>query len=329
MNNLETTFLRFKEERPIFVECASIVSSELQKICQSLGMLARIEVRAKEISSFVKKVMTDEKYQTDPWKTITDKVGARVIVDTRADKQRMLEGLQASSLSVFDIEDKAVGKDPHLLYYSGIHMQSIVPGAKTSDDQPIECEIQLKTKAEDLWSARSHELLYKCTVKAPDHTQRRVWRLSALTEIFDEEVDRAMNEILTTPGYDQGRLLTIAESFYYTLVPILGVADLSLEVLLEFEAALPHGEELILYEERVKVFVATNRDRIEKIYEQYGASSEFATNSKYWMFTQPESVLILESISTKPMLAQDAARSSAFAYAFEPLFTAWGTPFST
>src|SRR5205807_1493143 len=63
-----------------FEVAAAQMEGLLQRVCSDAGVRAEVNARAKTISSFVKKMHVRE-YE-DPWKETTDKVGARVIVET-------------------------------------------------------------------------------------------------------------------------------------------------------------------------------------------------------------------------------------------------------
>lgn len=329
MDDLQTSFNRYRAEAEKLRSAAESISELLKGISQSAGVLSTVDARAKDVSSFVKKAMTKPGYRDDAWNKTTDKVGARVITDTLSDRERVLNAILDSNVSILKVENKRDLAKPSELFYPGVHLQVVIPDFVFSNGDQIECEVQLRTKAEDLWSVPSHKLIYKGVVTPAKETVRRVWRLSALTEIFDEEVERAMNEVLAFPEYDQAHLLSIAESFYLIFVPSLGDRDLSLEVLLEISGVFPQRAQFDHFREQITDFVKTHSARITSIYKQYGETSEFASISKYWLFTQPESILIFEAIENRPMLMRDVAVVSNFEYAFEPLFEVWGVPFAT
>jgi putative GTP pyrophosphokinase len=167
-----------------------------------------------------------------PWGKTTDKVGARVIVETKGDVARAVEAIRASDLEISGrIDDKRLSDEPTALVYPGTHFQVRVPALTEKDGSPIECEVQVRTKAEDLWSVPSHKLTYRAPVEVSRLTQRRMWRLSVLVEMFDEEVETAMAEVASLPGYKSARLLDIAESVYLTFVVEREDRELSIDVI--------------------------------------------------------------------------------------------------
>jgi ppGpp synthetase/RelA/SpoT-type nucleotidyltranferase len=327
MSALEAALERYLLELPQFVAAADEMNSVLTALCQSVGVLAIVEVREKKPGSFVKKALSKEGYSDEPWTKTTDKVGARIVVQTLSERQRIREALRNSALEIISEEDKGEERHANELFYPGIHFQVKVPSATLSTGDEIECEIQLRTKAEDLWSVPSHKLLYKGVISPSRRTERRIWRLSALIEVFDEEVERAMNDVLGTPNYAQATLLSIAEDSYFTVVPVPGERDLSLDVLLALADALPIADDAETYRQLLESFTQENRARLKEIYSRYGEGSEFEANAKYWLFTQPESIILFERISNQPMLTREVVQQSELGYAVEPLFRAWGTSY--
>ena len=327
MTVLEEALERYLHELPRFIAAADEMNSLLTALCQSAGVIAIVEVREKRPGSFVKKALSKEGYSDDPWTKTTDKVGARIVVQTLSERQRIREALRNSTLEVIREEDKGESRDASELFYPGIHFQVNVPTIALTTGDTIECEIQLRTKAEDLWSVPSHKLLYKGVISPSRRTERRIWRLSALIEVFDEEVERAVNDVIGAPNYAQATLLSIAEDSYFTVIPAPGDRDLSLEVLLALSAALPIADDVGRYREELESFTRDNRVRLKEIYSKYGEGSEFEANAKYWLFTQPESIVIFERIANQPMLTREVVQQSELGYAVEPLFRAWGTSY--
>jgi putative GTP pyrophosphokinase len=51
----------------------------------------------------------------------------------------------------------------------------------------IRAEIQVRTALQHAWSAVHHKLEYKSSTEAPPELRRRLFRLSALFELADEQ----------------------------------------------------------------------------------------------------------------------------------------------
>lgn len=323
MNANDLARQKYIDEYPRFEAAARSMEELLVQLCRAVGIRAVVEVRHKSIGSFVKKIHI-KKY-TEPWTEITDKVGGRIVVGTLADLERtraLFEGA-GCSLNVLSLVDKSRENDEDRLSYAGIHIQTVVPGAHTSDGERIECEIQLRTKAQDLWSVPSHELLYKGAIEPSKHTRRRVLRLSVLTELFDEEVRQAMNEIAADPRYAPGVLLRTLEARYLGFVGDPGEDELSMEVLGVLQSSLSEVGETA-YAPALDEFIEGHRDKIADIYETYGVYSDFSADHEYILFSQPESLLIFERVSSAPLRLALLVEGTDLQSPVRHMFAAWG-----
>lgn len=307
-------------------EAAIDLEARLAELCRAAGVTCRIEARAKTIASFVKKCVGPKAY-ANPWTQVTDKVGARIITENPEALRKVREALAgelAADLAPHSVEDKSESSDPDALYYPGIHMQVVVPGHTLSTGENLEAELQLRTKAQDLWAATSHKLNYKGVVPLSRQSERRIWRLSVLTEMFDEEVDRVMNELASDPRYLHARYLQIAEAEYLRLVPQPGNDELSLIVLDAIGSAIDDDPEQ--YEHTLRVFADHNHDKLEQIYSEFGPQSDWASEFNYWLLSQPESIIAFQLIATRPSVLADIILGTELEGPFRELFSAWGHP---
>lgn len=295
------------------------------RLCADIGITASVEVRAKQVGSLVKKIHT--KAYADPWAEITDKVGARIIVHSLAEVERIQAALfsaTAEDLECRDLHNRADLADVEELFYPGVHGQVTVPGASTTDGEPIEAELQLRTRAQDVWAIASHKLDYKGAIKPGRVTRRRIRRLSVLIEMFDEEVGQAMNEVAADPAYVSALLLQSAEALYLQFVGEPGEDELSIEVIDVLRPALSVDDSPGQYDEVLKAFVSANEAKLRAIYERYGVYTEFAEQFAYWLFTQPESLIAFQLIDTSPMLLSSAVAGTEIQGVVAHLYAAWG-----
>ena len=224
---------RFADEHDQFADAASTLQEALAGWCRELHVPAEISAREKSIGSFVKKIFLNG--YRDPWREITDKVGARIIVENMHELVRLRTALEcnepATLFAAREIVDKSEEASADRLHYPGVHAQLTVLSATTSDGLPIEAELQLRTRAQDLWAVVSHKLDYKGAVRPGRATRRRILRLSVLTEMFDQEVGTAMDELRADPAYEVARYLQAVEAEYLQFVAEPGNDLLSLEVI--------------------------------------------------------------------------------------------------
>lgn len=315
---------RYRNEYPIFVAAADQMKIELSTLARRHGLRVAVDARAKDVSSFAKKLRT--KGYAHPWEQVTDKVGARAIVESLSDLERMVEAVRTSSLDVKSVEDKSETASPNELYYPGVHIQVGVPRARDGQGGPIECEVQVRTKAQDLWSVPSHKLTYKGVVDPSRQTVRRIMRLSALVELFDEEVTQAMEEVESMPAYASARLLRLAESKFLTFVGEPGDDDLSLESLSVVAEAIT-APELPHYDEAIESFATENYDRLRELYDQYGPGGTAADEWDNWLMSQPESLIVFERIANRKRLLKSVVEGTEVESAVRFLYDLWGIPF--
>lgn len=316
---------RFVDEHQTFKDAAVALREYLDNLCRNLRVPAAVEAREKGIGSFVKKIYLNN--YTRPWEEITDKVGARVIVDTLEDVQKLrdaLEGGAAAELAARDVVDKSEEAAEDKLHYPGVHAQVTVPVVHTADGQPIEAELQLRTKGQDLWAVVSHKLDYKGAITPAKQTRRRILRLSVLPEMFDEEVRTAMNELAANPAYVRARYLQLAEAEYLRFVGEPGNDLLSLEVIETIRPALKDGQNSDRYGVDLREFSDQHTEKLRDIYARYGLFTEWAQQPAYWLFSQPESTIVFHLVETRPVALANTVRGTELETVTDRLYAAWG-----
>jgi len=91
--------------------------------------------------------------------------------------------------------------------YSGVHIDAVPLERRGLAREHATCEIQIRTNAQAAWAMASHELAYKPVVKRSDDEKRRVFRLTALLELFDEQILHSRDELMSDPNYPVARLI--------------------------------------------------------------------------------------------------------------------------
>jgi ppGpp synthetase/RelA/SpoT-type nucleotidyltranferase len=174
--------------------------------------------RAKDIVSFLRKIM--RKSYDDPMTQITDRAGVRVLVTFKQDIA-IVEAIIRDLFSILERTDMAARLDEDQLGYLGIHY---VVTPKEDDDRVdhdllgLAFEVQIHSRAESAWAMASHRILYKPIGGTPSRSiERRINRLVALVELFDQELTDSWQQIVSTPRYQQGAMLFPLEQQYLTL----------------------------------------------------------------------------------------------------------------
>ncbi len=316
---------RFRTERDDYAAAAESIQTALSSAARAAGVRAAVSVRAKDVASFAKKIIV--KGYTDPWNQVTDKVGARIVVDEPGDCPRIFDALPQETIQIIGpIVNKADTWKVNQLGYLGRHCQIQLPHVRDCHGSVIECELQVRTRAEDAWAVVEHRLKYKGAVTLDRNADRRILRLIALVELFDSEVEAAVRDIKETADYALLSALRTAESSFLEFGPAAGNDDLSLAVLDEVLTAAPPGE---LYDVKIRDFTAANHAALAFIYHQYGDPSDEDVDGRYLLLSQPESIVIFERIATRGLMLASQMGGSQYEMLIRPLYALWGSDWPT
>lgn len=153
-----------------------------------------IESRTKDLDSFEAKIDSPEKEQK--YKNvcdITDLSGMRIICYLKGDVDRVCENL--AKIYKMDIENSTNKDDklePDQFGYLSRHfvVQYTDERASLPENKPfsgLKAEIQVRTILQHAWAAIDWKLRYKSSSEIPKKLRRRVFRVSALLELVDDE----------------------------------------------------------------------------------------------------------------------------------------------
>lgn len=294
--NVDEALARYVSERHHFRDAANAIKEQLELVAGDIGITVVVHAREKDPASYRAKV-ADRGY-SDAWAEMTDKAGARVIVSGPSEVDSFVSAVQKSERLrvVGQPEDKRDVINPESLSYSGVHLQVIAPAVAESQE-PIECEVQVRTAAQDAWSVVSHKLLYKPVLELPKEDQHAVYRLVALMELFDQEVERVSAKLPTLPGYEFRHVLQAAESEFLALAHAQSYRSLSVEVLGALGEAVPRD---VNYPTQLRSWVTANRGLLSDAIQTYGPHSDLQSSYRYTLFSQAELLIILERLTACP-----------------------------
>jgi ppGpp synthetase/RelA/SpoT-type nucleotidyltranferase len=297
-------FQRYQDEHSRIKRAAQLTEALLRRKTARARITCEVTHRAKEIGSFVTKAY--HKRYADPWKKITDKAGVRIVVQHKGLLDDALQVVKDNLTLVGDPEDYRDQEDvdgEYSLQYPRLHVQVLACGDLVDNDgQPYECEIQIRTEATDLWARMSHKLLYKTgNTAVPRDVSRSLYRLIALVELYDLEVERGVKALAQHPDFTRSnRLLAEAEFLYRTFTDHQYRRDLSEDVI---DVLLNTVEHETNYHNKLAQFAEHNRRKLEDAYRDYGPTSDhFLRHGRYILVSQPESLIIFERLSTAKML---------------------------
>lgn len=303
----EEAIARYEAERPRFQRAADQVAEAVIEIARGIGVVGRVTCRAKEVDSYRGKLAL--KSYPDPWADVTDKCGVRMILSRDSEVTLLMDALKVSDQIVVTwSEDKRIVRDPAKLEYTGVHLQ-VRAESEPTDLEPISCEVQLRTAAQDLWSVVSHSLLYKPAVPLPATEQHAVFRLVALTELFDLEVERIMDVIPTLPGYEYAPLIAFLETEFAGVAGTVGNKSLSAHILDGIGSLIPDIAEC---RRAVTDLIDGQRAELKDLYAEFGAGTAMAADFDYTLFSQPESLVILHLLESQQMALESVWAQADF-----------------
>ena len=286
---------RYVAERPHYLRLADAVRDIIAESALGRGLKCAVECRTKEVQSLVAKALTKQ-YQ-NPYDEIGDKAGVRVIANFSRERAD-LEEMVALLFNVLDRDDKRVTAEPDRFGYRATHFQVKYAGAPEGLGD-LECEIQVMTKAENLWADTTHDLSYKSDGPLPPEIQRIYHRLVSLTELFDLEVERARREMEAMPRSFGAQLLNILEGYYQRFIGQEYDVELS-EMVLNFLGEHVIFDAIDTTRTAIDHFIFNNDEKIQQLIARY-QGDEYA-NPLIW---QPELFVILSQLETNKFVLQE------------------------
>lgn len=152
-----------------------------------------VESRTKSVDSYSQKINTHSKKYSDPLKEIPDICGCRVITHYLDDIPKIAKIIKSEFVV---IEEELSHQPPHIdvdrVGYLSAHYVISLNGKRNTLTEwkpfsDLHAEIQIRTVVQHAWSAVSHALQYKQEIQIPSSLQRRLYRISGLFELADEE----------------------------------------------------------------------------------------------------------------------------------------------
>lgn len=170
--------------------------TELAKDTQ-LALGVALESRVKGFVSLIEKSERTSKPLNSVFHS-KDLVGLRIILLFKKDIEKVKDLIKETFL-VMDEEDTGDRLGENQFGYRSFHYQVKVKPEWTkvpsfSGLGNLEAEIQVRTVAQHIWAAASHQLQYKQESIIPNAIRRSIHRVSALLETVDLEFERVLLE---------------------------------------------------------------------------------------------------------------------------------------
>jgi ppGpp synthetase/RelA/SpoT-type nucleotidyltranferase len=316
-DDLEEVRKTWIKERPIYERFVNHVTAILRS--EFRNPTTQIYGRPKEIDSLLKKLIRKpDKTYAD----ITDKAGIRVIVKF-SDELEIVGRFIEQKFSILKKEDKRTGLKIDQVGYQGIHYDiKLNKGEADGTEFADACaELQVRTLAQHLWSDMSHELGYKPDLKVDDDALRRLFRLSALIEIADDEFLRLQKDIQEMPGFDTHKILSLLEAQFYKFTAAAYDKELSITTI----GVLNHlyGQDgLIGKENQFTEFCQQQANKLSHIFD---INSDIPSRPLFLF--QPESLMIFYLLERDKFRLREEWVRHYPTRELEQLAINWGTPY--
>lgn len=187
---------QYKNIRPLYESFTSKLHQLLEELIDSDGIdIVIMESRAKDIDSFQEKIERDDKDYSDPVNEITDLSGLRIITYYNKDVDAICK-LISKEFKVDEensIDKRKITEEDRFGYQSSHLVVNLNEDrAKLSEwsaYSAFRSEIQVRSVLQHSWAAIDHKLRYKTKESIPVYLKRKLYRLSALLELADEEFE--------------------------------------------------------------------------------------------------------------------------------------------
>jgi putative GTP pyrophosphokinase len=193
---------RYAALRPAFDALTSGLERKVRELLvREAIVLSQMEARTKDPASFAEKLSRKAGKYSDPLQQMTDLVALRVIVYYPHDVERV--GALIKSEFEIDWENsvqRGADDPPDRFGYRSDHyivrLNDLRMTGLESQLRGVSAEIQVRTVMQHAWAAVDHRIRYKAS-DLPRDLSRRLFRLSALLEVADEQfagLQEASNE---------------------------------------------------------------------------------------------------------------------------------------
>jgi len=277
------------------------------------GVVALVSGRAKDVDSLIKKLLLKKNLSYDQ---LSDRAGLRVIVRFRSEicaVDRLIE----ANYRLVKRDDKTEQLDPDKFNYQGLHLDvELKSGVGSRTFRGYKAEIQVRTKAQNLWSEMAHELLYKGPVPLTKKLQRRLFSLVALLEMADEQLETVEDAMLSLPNAEILRVLQILEKGFLRFNPVPYSRELSIHAI---GAMVPIYEKTVRkWDQHFQEFVQRNAKKLKVVFTEAKGRSVF--------LTQPEVLMIFDLLDVDEDRLQQAWNQTFPSPELEELARIWGRP---
>jgi ppGpp synthetase/RelA/SpoT-type nucleotidyltranferase len=317
MTSLEKARKQYIQERQFYEELIAEAKAMLERATRAEGVNATVTARTKDVSQVLKKLIKKPR----PLEEIPDLGGVRACVLLPADAG-IIRACVERLFVVHKFEDKRVQLSPHELGYYGQHFDiSLLPGDASRISEKargFRCELQIHTRAHNLWADFSHDVTYKSPIDLPNDVIRRVYRIVALLDLVDTEIQASRDAAVKTAGFEEGAMLVTLERHYFELTGKEHDPELSFYVVHGLKELYDEAERRAFHA-RINDFVQAQRERLLLRYAQYADDDRVNP-----ILFQPEALMIIERMEANSFALKEAWQRILPIEILEDFANVWG-----
>ncbi len=185
----------YENQRHVYERLSQKLHDLLSELIKNAGIDAVIESRAKKIDSFLTKLNSPGKAYRNPPKDITDLAGIRVILRVTSDVERVADIINREFIvdRVNSVNKLNLLQTNEFGYLSQHYIVQVKePRSSLSEWRGLSgypAEVQVRTILQHAWATIAHSIDYKSEIDIPRELRRRFFRLSALFELADDELN--------------------------------------------------------------------------------------------------------------------------------------------
>ena len=198
---MDSVIRKFEEIRPLYEGFTTKIHQLIRELVKAQRVdIVALESRVKTVEGFKEKIEREDKNYKNPLKEITDLSGVRIITYYNKDVDKVCEMI-ASEFNVDpknSVDKRKIIEQDRFGYLSTHLVVGIGPSRASLLEwlpyKSFQCEIQVRSVLQHAWAAIDHKLRYKTEESIPSYLRRKLYRLSALLEVADDEFE-AIKEI--------------------------------------------------------------------------------------------------------------------------------------
>jgi len=321
--NIDNIVNKWKDDETIYKKIEKSVFKVIKKELSNLGIFPEISSRTKELLSIIKKIKSKNrtKEKNYSYEDLKDKLGIRIICTFKSELDIVGEVIKRFFIFHNQPDYKKGYADYKTLDYQSIHYDVYVNNERKEfknikQYNTYVFEIQVRTLNQHAWSNASHKLSYKQEEKLPDEYNRKLYRLLALYELADQEIEN-INIYLKNGNISSMDILSKIEGKFYKYAEKDYGQETTINNLEILKNIFGEEREKII-NDKINEFIEVNDKKIQGIFDE----NRFRFHEML-ILTQPEIFVIWFAIENFENILADNWNNHFDYEEFEQAKTLW------